>query len=141
MKNKNQSESKIISRERSGELDRGPINTTLDALISRFALIRPENYGDYDSANFTNVIGGNTEVHLYCDGSSDADFYDSTGLHLGTVISANTAGYEDEAPQGAFIQSLESNKLHFSEGEELVYIHNLTSSQINMIMEGLTPLD
>lgn len=137
MKNKNQNS--INSGERSSELDRGPINITLEELVNAFALIRPENNGDYDSANFTNMIDGSTELHLYSDGSSDADFYDSAGLHLGTVMSSNTAGYEDEAPQGVFIQSHESNKFNFSDGEELVYVHNLRPGDVNKILESLTP--
>jgi hypothetical protein len=128
-----------LSKESLETVGEGPVNATLKYLAEKYSLIRSEDQGDYDAARFVNINGGNTEVHLYFDGSTGADFYDSTGLHLGTVISANTEGYEDEAPQGAFIQSHESNELKFNSDDSMVYVHNLTPPQIQKIMSFLSP--
>jgi len=138
MKNKNYGEYPI-SRENIETTGEGPVNATLKYLAEKYSLIRPEDQGDYDAARFKNIIGGNTEIHLYFDGSTDADFYDKDGLHLGTIISANTSGYEEEAPQGAFIQSFESDELQVAGGESLTYVHDLTPPQIQKIMSFLTP--
>jgi len=128
-----------LSKENLETVGEGPINASLYALVDEMGLIKPEEQGGYDSGNFNNMSGGRTELHLYFDGTSDADFYDKDGSHLGTVISSNTAGYEEEAPQGAFIQSYESDKLKFNSDDSMVYVHNLRPTQIKSILTMLTP--